>query len=247
MTTTERTAHTGVVEYSRGVARPWRHVLRGTFCYCRTGANYGYRKRRHCQVPQGAPPSKFPPLSCPLSDVYSTPVHTFQRDLGGLFNGCCLRVEAEAPLQIHARLNATFKCGVTRPLAYRRKQLLQLARLLQDNIAAIEDAELKDLGKPRQEVMTIELSTVIRSCLHAAEHLEEWARPEKPIVEEWRSSWDTTIYKVPKGVALIISYVSPTPHDYVVLRIRPSGPGTILSFCHSTHLLGQLQLGARRY
>ena len=51
----------------------------------------------------------------------------------------------------------------------------------------------------------MEVGTVIRSCLYAAESLEEWTKPEKPTVEEWRSSWDTTIYKVPKGVALIIS------------------------------------------
>lgn len=116
-------------------------------------------------------------------------------------------------------MNTTFKSGVTRPLAYRRKQLLQLARLLQDNITALEDAELEDLGKPRQEVTMMELSTVISSCLHAAEHLEEWTKSEKPIVEDWKSSWDTTIYKVPKGVALIISYVCLQRLECVVLRL----------------------------
>ena len=107
--------------------------------------------------------------------------------------------------QIHARLRATYKSGVTRPLAYRRKQLLQLARLMQENVTAFEDAELHDLGKPRMEVALIELTTVVQACLYAAKNLEEWAKPEKPVVEEWRSSWDTTIYHVPKGVALIIA------------------------------------------
>ena len=107
--------------------------------------------------------------------------------------------------QIHHRLRATYKSGATRSLAYRRKQLLQLARLVQENVTALEDAELHDLGKPRMEVSMIELTTIVQACLHAAEHLEEWAKPEKPVVEEWRSSWDTTIYNVPKGVALIIS------------------------------------------
>lgn len=73
----------------------------------------------------------------------------------------------------------------------------------------IQNAALEDLGKPRQEVTMIEIGGPLRSALEAAEQLEEWAKPEKVKVEEWRSSWDTSIYPVPKGVALIISYVSP--------------------------------------
>ncbi|TCD61178.1 hypothetical protein EIP91_008822 [Steccherinum ochraceum] len=107
--------------------------------------------------------------------------------------------------QIYTRLQRTFKDGTTRPIAYRRKQLLQLARMFQENAAAIEQAEYTDLGKPKQEVAIAETSGVIESALFAAEHLEEWSRPEKVQVEEWRSSWDTTVYKTPKGVALIIS------------------------------------------
>ena len=99
----------------------------------------------------------------------------------------------------------TFKSGVTRPLAYRRHQLLQLARLLQDNIVALENAALADLGKQRQECTVTELGPVVKACLWAAENLEEWTKPEKPRVEEFRSSWDATVYPVPKGVALVIS------------------------------------------
>lgn len=68
---------------------------------------------------------------------------------------------------------------------------------------------LEDLGKPRQEVTMIEIGGPLRSAIQAAEELEEWTKPEKVKVEEWRSFWDTTSYPVPKGVALIISYVSP--------------------------------------
>ncbi|CAL1708829.1 unnamed protein product [Somion occarium] len=118
---------------------------------------------------------------------------------------------------IYDRLSATYKSGVTRPVAYRRKQLIQLARLMQDNQNALEEAQLADLGKPRFEVSFAEVSPVIQSALHAIEHVEEWARPEKPEVEAWRSSWDTTVYKVPKGVALIIS-----PYNYpYILSFNP--------------------------
>lgn len=107
--------------------------------------------------------------------------------------------------QIYARVNATFRSGKTRPLSYRRQQLLQLARMIQDNHVAFEDAGYADLGKQRFEVATAECAPIIDFALRAAENLEEWAKPEKPQVQPWRTSWDTTIYHVPKGVALIIS------------------------------------------
>ena len=69
-------------------------------------------------------------------------------------------------------------------------------------------ALLADLGKQRQETTMCEITPIIVGSLHAAEHLEEWAKPEKPKVEAWRSSWDTTVYHVPKGVALLISSVA---------------------------------------
>lgn len=79
--------------------------------------------------------------------------------------------------------------------------------MMQDNIVAWEDALLADLGKQRQETTVHELGPIISGSLEAAEHLEEWAKPEKPKVEAWRSSWDTTVYHTPKGVVLLISYV----------------------------------------
>ncbi|PCH44824.1 aldehyde dehydrogenase [Wolfiporia cocos MD-104 SS10] len=106
--------------------------------------------------------------------------------------------------EIYARLTSTFRAGTTRPLAYRRAQLLQLARMLKENLGAFEDAFFQDLGKPRQEVGAMEVGNVLSACLYAAEHLEGWTKPEKPEVEEWRASWDATIYRVPKGVVLII-------------------------------------------
>lgn len=76
---------------------------------------------------------------------------------------------------------------------------------MQDNIVPLEDALLADLGKQRQESTLTELGPIILRSLHAAESLEEWAKPEKPKVEAWRSSWDTTVYHVPKGAVLLIS------------------------------------------
>ena len=80
-----------------------------------------------------------------------------------------------------------------------------MARMVQDNLTRLEDAQIMDLGKQRQETTLTELIPIFGGALRAAENLEEWTKPEKPKVEAWRSSWDTTIYHVPKGVALVIS------------------------------------------
>lgn len=117
---------------------------------------------------------------------------------------------------IYDRLQQTFKAGTTRPLSYRRQQL-QLARMMQDNISAFEAALDADLGKQRQEVVVAEVGPIVSGSLHAADNLEEWARPEKPKVEAWRSSWDTTIHNVPKGVVMVIA-----PWNFpVVLTFNP--------------------------
>ena len=107
---------------------------------------------------------------------------------------------------MYQRLHETFRSRATRSLAYRRKQLLQLARMLQDNHAAFEDALLADLNKPRMETSVSEVVHLITSVMHAAENLESWAAPNPcPTQEAWRSSWGATLYKEPKGVVLIIS------------------------------------------
>ncbi|KAI0371385.1 aldehyde dehydrogenase [Pilatotrama ljubarskyi] len=120
--------------------------------------------------------------------------------------------------EFHARLSQTFQSGVTRPLAYRRRQLLQLARMLQDNHTAFEDAILADLNRPRIETTVAEVAHLITSTLNAVTNLEAWAAPQPcPTQEEWRSGWGATLYKEPKGVALIIS-----PWNYpLVLTVNP--------------------------
>ena len=115
----------------------------------------------------------------------------------------CFRIDGVA--QVYARLTKTFRSGKTRPLTWRRHQILQLARMLQDNIKVIENALHEDLEKPPFEVTVIEISGTVQAAVKAVGLLEEWAAPERPTVAEWRSSWETIVYHEPKGVSLIIS------------------------------------------
>ncbi|OBZ77611.1 Aldehyde dehydrogenase family 3 member B1 [Grifola frondosa] len=141
---------------------------------------------------------------------------------------------------IHARLLKTFQSGKTRPLAYRRHQLLQLARLARDNAPALEAALFADLNKPRFESTLHEVTVITNNALGAAEHLEEWAKPEKPEVAAWRSTWDTTAYKCPKGLALIIA-----PWNYPFVLVMNPFVGAIAAGCTWAHILftGSITVG----
>jgi aldehyde dehydrogenase (NAD+) len=90
-------------------------------------------------------------------------------------------------------------------LEYRRSQLLALARLTQENINPLLGAVYSDLGKHKLETNLPEISPVINACILAANSLEDWSKPDKPQVEEWRSSYNTTIHKAPQGVVVNIS------------------------------------------
>jgi aldehyde dehydrogenase (NAD+) len=119
--------------------------------------------------------------------------------------------------RIYARLSKTFDSGKTLPLGYRRAQLLALARLTQENADALLDALNSDLGRHKFEGNFPEISPVVTGCIRSANSLEEWAKPEKPEVEDWRSSYDTTVYKAPKGIVINI-----VPWNYpIVLSLLP--------------------------
>ncbi|KAI0041481.1 aldehyde dehydrogenase [Auriscalpium vulgare] len=116
--------------------------------------------------------------------------------------------------KIHARVVSKFKSGATRPLAWRRQQLIQLGKLLQENEERLAEALRIDLGKPRLEVTVADIGPVVFAISVALEKLDEWAAPEKPTdLPSWRSNWDTTVYKSPKGAVLIIT---PWNYPYII-------------------------------
>lgn len=95
-----------------------------------------------------------------------------------------------------------------RPLEYRRAQLLQLARMLQENADAFADAIFRDLGKPKQEVYGMEIGAIVERSLICADSLGEWSKPQEiKVAAEWAASWSPKVLPTPKGVVLIIAYV----------------------------------------
>jgi aldehyde dehydrogenase (NAD+) len=102
-------------------------------------------------------------------------------------------------------LNENFRKGLTRPLAWRRNQLHNLARMAQDNAEAFAQALATDLGRPKMEAYFAEVGAVIQRCLLSAEKLEEWVKPETPNTPDWQKAWSAKVYKASKGTILVIA------------------------------------------
>ncbi|KAG0319236.1 Aldehyde dehydrogenase, partial [Linnemannia gamsii] len=100
----------------------------------------------------------------------------------------------------------TFRSGITRPLKYRRHQLEQLWRLIDDNTDLIIEALKKDLHKHKNETILGELIPSKEEINDALEHLEEWAKDEKVVPALVNRVGVTCLKrKEPKGATLIIS------------------------------------------
>ncbi|KAF5312090.1 hypothetical protein D9619_003860 [Psilocybe cf. subviscida] len=119
--------------------------------------------------------------------------------------------------EIHASLRKAFRSGVTRPLEWRRHQLHQLARFVQENTDALAHCLYLDLGKPRQEAVMGDIGPIVDRSLICAKNLEEWVGETSVKVQDWQQGWNPRVRKEPKGVILIIS-----PWNYpVVLSLQP--------------------------
>lgn len=114
-------------------------------------------------------------------------------------------------------LRTTFRAGITKPLSWRRHQLLQLARFVQENADDLAECLRLDLGRPKQESFMAEVGSLIQRCLICVDKLEEWVKPEELVVPDWQAGWKPRVEKHPKGVVLIIA-----PWNYpVILSLQP--------------------------
>lgn len=75
------------------------------------------------------------------------------------------------------RLNRTFSTGITKPLGWRKSQLLAMKRLLVENEQAIYRALKADLNKSEVEAYSSEFSFVLNDIKHFVKHLKRWSKP----------------------------------------------------------------------
>ncbi|KAI9465741.1 NAD-aldehyde dehydrogenase [Lactarius psammicola] len=118
---------------------------------------------------------------------------------------------------VRAHLKNAFKTGRTRPVQFRKQQLLALAYLIKDNIPRFLQALASDLGRSDTETFILEIGGTLTEAVDTYHNVAKWSKPERA---PWSLNWfatKPTIRKEPKGVVLIIS-----PFNYPIwLLLRP--------------------------
>ena len=103
------------------------------------------------------------------------------------------------------RLRATFSTGVTRPIEWRRRQLARLAKMLDDDAAALTTAMAGDLGKPEPEAWLTDVAAVRRDIEGIIRHLDRWAAPRAVHVPWTLQPGQAQTVPEPLGAVLVIA------------------------------------------
>ena len=99
-----------------------------------------------------------------------------------------------------------FRLGKTLPLSFRKEMLIRLRESVIKHTEDMERALAADLGRSDAEAYLFDVGTVIYEINEAIHGLKKWARPERHYSGLVNfPSFTTKVYKLPYGVALIIS------------------------------------------
>lgn len=103
-----------------------------------------------------------------------------------------------------ARLRRTFASGRTRDVEWRRQQLLQLQKLMEENEEAISTALAADLDRNKFESFIADIATTAGEAKYAAKHLRKWTRRRYQRLELPQRPGRGWIEYEPYGTVLII-------------------------------------------
>ncbi|MCV7199273.1 aldehyde dehydrogenase family protein [Mycobacterium angelicum] len=103
-----------------------------------------------------------------------------------------------------ARLRNTFASGRTRSIEWRKQQLLQLAKLVEENEAAIAKALAEDLDRNAVEAFIADIATTAGEAKYAAKKLRKWTRRKYLLLEMPQLPGRGWIEYEPYGTVLII-------------------------------------------
>lgn len=106
--------------------------------------------------------------------------------------------------QIIQKQREFFSRGATRDIAFRKKQLIMLEKVIRHNERAIMDALFQDLHKPEFESYAAEIGILYPEIRTAVKNIYAWSKTRKvstPLLHFLSSSY---VYQEPYGVALII-------------------------------------------
>lgn len=102
------------------------------------------------------------------------------------------------------RTRQLFKSQKTYPLAFRKKQLKNLHKFLENEKDALCKAAYQDLKKPKDETLIHEVIFLQTEIKIALNNLDDWAKPESVKKTILNFFDDLYIFSDPLGVVLVI-------------------------------------------
>jgi aldehyde dehydrogenase (NAD+) len=103
-----------------------------------------------------------------------------------------------------ARLRKTFATGRTRDIEWRKRQLLALQALMEENENAIAKALAEDLDRSATEAFIADVSTTVSEAKYAAKKVRKWARRKYLLLELPQLPGRGWVEYEPYGTVLII-------------------------------------------
>ncbi len=97
-------------------------------------------------------------------------------------NGAPTPAPVDIPATV-ARLRTTFAGGRTRDIEWRKRQLLQLAKLMEENEDAIAASLVEDLDRHPFEAYIADVATTAGEAKYAAKHVRRWTRRRYKLLE----------------------------------------------------------------
>ncbi len=103
-----------------------------------------------------------------------------------------------------ARVRQTFGTGRTRDIEWRKQQLLQLQKLMEENEAAITAALAEDLDRNPFEAYIADIATTAGEAKYAAKRVRRWTRRKYLLLEAAQLPGRGWVEYEPYGTVLII-------------------------------------------
>jgi aldehyde dehydrogenase (NAD+) len=103
-----------------------------------------------------------------------------------------------------ARLRKTFATGRTRSIEWRKRQLLALQRLMEENEDAIAKALAEDLDRNPVEAFIADIATTVSEAKYAAKKVRRWTRRKYLLLEAPQLPGRGWVEYEPYGTVLII-------------------------------------------
>ena len=103
-----------------------------------------------------------------------------------------------------ARLRATYATGRTRDVAWRKRQLQALERLMTENEPAIAEALAQDLGRKPFEAWLADIASTAAEAADAAKNVGKWTKRKHRLLEKAQLPGRAWVEYEPFGAVLVI-------------------------------------------